>query len=439
MIEEIRLPEISENVDSGDVIRLLVKIGDRIEVDQPVVELETEKASFEVPSPVKGKVVEISVKEGQNVKVGQVLLKVDTEAAQEVKPAEPAPETQEAKPPAEEPPREEKAPPKETPKPAPPEPQAAARRRPHAEKPGPSGPVAAAPSVRQLARELGIDIGDVAASGEAGRVTAEDVKEHARRIIAATAGAPPSGVAPAFKPLPDFSAWGEIERQKVSTIRKKIADTLSCTWATVPQVTQYDQADITGLEESRKRYVQPTGRKLTVTAIVLKVAAKALKAFPVCNAVFDPQREEIIYRRYCHISVAVDTDRGLLVPVIRDVDKKGILELSDELNDLAERTRQHKVAPDEMGGGGFTVTNLGGIGGTAFAPILYWPQSAILGIARASMQPVVRDGRIEGRMILPLSLSYDHRIIDGAEGVRFLRFIVNTLENPLRLALDEND
>lgn len=437
MIEEVRLPEISENVDSGDVINLLVQVGDWVEKDQPLVELETEKASFEVPSPVKGKVTEVLIQEGQTVNVGQVIMKIDTEAKAEAeKPKEAAPKEEKKATPAEKPQREEKAPPpKKEERPAPPP-----RRPMHEDKPKAGAPVAAAPSVRQLARELGIDIAEVTATGEAGRITTEDVKDHVRRILTGQpAPTAQAGAAPASRPLPDFEKWGDVKREKVSSIRKKIADTLSFTWSNIPQVTQYDQADITGLEASRRDYAKKTGTKLTVTAIALKAAAKALKAFPTCNATYDPEREEIIYKQYYHLSVAVDTDRGLLVPVIRDVDQKSILQLSEELNDLAERTRQHKVTPDEMGGGNFTITNLGGIGGTAFAPILYWPQSAILGVARASMQPAVRDGRIEGRLILPLSLSYDHRIIDGADGIRFLRFIVNTLENPLFLALDEND
>lgn len=446
MIEEVRLPEISENVESGDVINLLVNVGDWVEKDQPVVELETEKASFEVPSTVKGKVIEILVKEGENVKVGQVLLKVDTEAKAEAKPAQP--KEPESKPQAKEEAKEEKKP---TPAPkgqeeatpirkqgVPMAPKAPAARAAKEEEGKPSGPVPASPSVRQLARELGIDIAEVSGTGDGGRITDEDVKSHARQIITGQPARAAAAAAPAAKPLPDFGQWGEIERKKITTIRKKIADTLTQTWSTVPQVTQYDQADITGLEASRKDFAKRTETRLTVTAIALKAAALALKEFPNCNATFDPQQEEIVYKKYYHISVAVDTDRGLLVPVIRDVDQKGILRLSDELNDLAERTRKHRVTPEEMGGGNFTITNLGGIGGTGFAPILYWPQSAILGIARAEMRPCVRDGRIEGRLILPLSLSYDHRIVDGAEGIRFLRFIVNYLENPLLLALDQN-
>ena len=420
MIEEIRLPEISENVDSGDVINILVNVGDMIEKDQPVVELETDKASFEVPSTVKGKVVEVNIEVGQNVKLGEILIKVDPEGKAEAA----APKAEDKQPVQE---KETKAPaPAPTRTPPKPQPQTATT----------SSAAAASPAVRQLARELGIDISAVPATGQAGRITAEDVKEYARKLITGGPAQAPAAAGPMTRPLPDFSQWGEVERQRVTSIRKKIAETLSFTWSTVPQVTQYDQVDITALEATRKAYVKKTGNRLTVTAIALKVAALALKKFPNVNATYNPQQQEIIFKHYVHISVAVDTDRGLLVPVIRDVDQKSIVELSDELNSLSERTRQHKVTPEEMGGGNFTITNLGGIGGTGFAPIIYWPQTAILGMARGGMQPRVIDGRIEGRMILPLSLSYDHRIIDGVEGLRFLRFIVNTLENPLLLSLD---
>ena len=241
--------------------------------------------------------------------------------------------------------------------------------------------------------------------------------------------------------MPDFSKWGEIEREQITVTRRKISETLSYTWSNVPQVTQYDQADITNLEESRKLYLKKSEEKiskLTITSIALKVAALAMKEFPKFNSSFDSERNEIIYKKYFHISVAVETDRGLLVPVIRDVDKKSIIELSEELNSLAEKTRQHKVTPDEMVGGNFTISNLGGIGGTNFAPIIYWPQVAILGISRATHQLCYVDGAFEPRLILPLSVSYDHRIIDGVEGLVFLRWIVQHLENPLLLSLDEN-
>ncbi len=435
MIEEVRLPEISENVESGDVISVLVKEGDFVEQEQSLVELETEKAAFELPSPVKGKVVEINAKEGDKIKVGQVVLKVDTEAKEgQVEPKPPAREAPAKKETKEEEPPEKRQ--KQQPEERQPERVERVEEPKREKKTGAAVP--AAPSVRQLARELGIDIGEVTGTAQAGRITADDVKEYARSIITG-GGATPA--APAGRSLPDFTKWGDVERKPITTIREKIADTLSYTWSHVPQVTQYDQADITSLEESRKAHSRKGEQgdpKLTVTSIAMKIVSLALKEFPKFNSSFDPERKEIIYKKYFHISVAVETDRGLLVPVVRDVDKKSILELSAEMNALAEKTRQHKVTPEDMVGGNFTVSNLGGVGGTNFAPIIYWPQVAILGIARASRQPCYRDGQIEPRLILPLSLSYDHRIIDGVEGLLFLRWIVKYLENPFLLALDQN-
>ncbi|MEJ2648288.1 MAG: 2-oxo acid dehydrogenase subunit E2 [Sedimentisphaerales bacterium] len=394
MIEEVRLPEISENVESGDVIQVLVKAGDFIEKEQSIVELETEKAAFEVPSPVKGKVTEVNMKEGDTVKVNQVIIKVDTEAETSERPREP-------------------------------------------EQKGTVEKQEAAPSVRQLARELGIDIRRVTGTEEGGRISAADVKEYAKNMIA---GQPAKSAHVKGKTLPDFTKWGETERKQITVTRRKISETLSYTWSNVPQVTQYDQADITNLEESRKLYSKKAGQenaKLTITSIALKVAALAMKEFPKFNSSFDSERNEIIYKKYFNISVAVETDRGLLVPVIRDVNKKSIVELSEELNSLAEKARQHKVTPEEMVGGNFTISNLGGIGGTNFAPIIYWPQVAILGISRAAHQLHYINGSFQPRFILPLSISYDHRIIDGVEGLLFIRWVAQRLQNPLLLSLDE--
>ncbi len=455
MAEEIKLPEISENVESGEVIQVLVKTGDFIEADQPVVELETEKAAFEVPSPVGGKVVEVAVKEGDEVKVGQTIAKVDTEAEEgeekeaEEQPAEEKAEKEEKKEEAKREPPEKEEPEKPKQKPAEKKEKAKKPEKPKTAEPAkperaekkrkPSETVPAAPSVRQLARELGIDINDVSGSGPAGRISADDVKKHAKRLITG-AGVSVPAKAKETRTLPDFTKWGEVERKPMSATRRKIAETLSYTWSNVPQVTQYDQADVTMLEEFRRQYsqkIEEAGGKLTVTSILLKVVALALKEFPIVNASLDLERQEIIYKQFINVAVAVDTDRGLLVPVIRDADKKSLLELSVELAELAQKTREHKVGPDDMVGGNFTITNLGGIGGTNFAPIIYWPQVAILGVARANKQPLYIDSRFEPRLVLPLSLSYDHRVIDGAEGLRFLRWIGEMLEKPFLLAMRE--
>jgi pyruvate dehydrogenase E2 component (dihydrolipoamide acetyltransferase) len=296
----------------------------------------------------------------------------------------------------------------------------------------------AAPSVRRFAREIGIDIHTVSGSGPRGRISIEDVKKHAREANSqkSKAGAVSTVAVPA---LPDFSKWGQIERKPMSNIRLKTAQNMSIAWQSVARVTQYDKADITDLEEHRKRFgskVEVAGGKLTVTAILVKVVASALKTFPQFNSSIDMATNEIIYKRYYHIGVAVDTDRGLLVPVIRDVDKKNILQLSVDLTELAEKARSKKLTLDEMQGGTFTITNLGGIGGTAFSPIVYYPEVAILGISRSSYEPFYVDGKFEPRLMLPLSLSYDHRIIDGADAARFLRWIAEALKDPFLLALE---
>lgn len=415
MIQEIRLPEISENVDSADVVDVLVKPGDIIQQDQSVIELETEKATFEVPSPAAGKVVEVSTKEGQKVNVGQVLIKLDTES----KTVE-APESQPAE--SEELPQEQIEP-----------------AQPPAEQKPSEPTVSASPFVRQLAHQLGVDINQIQGTGPKGRISEEDVKRHARSI------SPSEEILAPIKetrPLPDFSKWGQVQHQKMTITRRKIADTLTHAWVNIPQVTQYDCADITLLEEFRKQYsdkIKQAGGNLTITSILLKVLGAALKEFPNFNASIDMERQEIIYKNYYHISVAVATDRGLLVPVMHDVDKKDILTLAVELKQLAESARENTLTPDRMVGGNFSISNLGNLGGTNFAPIIYWPQVAILGVCQARQQPVYKNGQLQPRLILPLSLSYDHRIIDGAEGLNFLRWIINALENPFVLLLQEKE
>ncbi|MHC4330758.1 MAG: 2-oxo acid dehydrogenase subunit E2, partial [Planctomycetota bacterium] len=350
MIEDVKLPEISENVESGVVTGVLVKVGDFVEKEGPLVELETEKATFEVPSPVAGKVVEISVKEEDEVQVGQVIVKVDTEAEQ----APPEPEKATGVETIEEPNAKKQTPPPAAQKEV--EAVKAEQEQPPQEtKTPPAKAVSAAPAVRQLARELGIDIGRVSGSRPGGRISAEDVKNHAKGLIA---GGRPTGGG-ISKPLPDFTRWGQVERQPMTVTRRKIAETLTYAWSNIPHVTQHDQADITELERFRAEYaqrVEQAGGKLTVTSILLKVVASALKAFPNFNASVDAQSNEIIFKKYYHVGVAVDTDRGLLVPVIRDADKKSILQLSVELTDLAEKARNNKLTPEQMTGGNFTIS-----------------------------------------------------------------------------------
>ncbi len=421
---EFRLPDLGENIESGDVVSVLVAVGDTLAEDQPVIELETDKAVIEVPSPVSGIVEAIHVKKGDKVPIGQPLLTVKTTG-----PGAPAPV------PAPAPPKQagETAPapipqPRETPLPALP-----------GSRPAPASRslVPAAPSVRRLARELGVDIAQVKGSGPGGRISQEDVKLHVRQL---NTQRPAAGAAlAAAVPLPDFSRWGAVERQPLGNVRRVTAERLHHAWTTIPQVTQFDKADITELEQWRKEFgkrVEAAGGKLTITAILLKVAASALRRFPQFNASLDAAAGEIVSKRYCHIGVAVDTDRGLLVPVVRDADQKNILQLSVELSQLAEKARTRKLAPEDMQGGCFTISNLGGIGGTAFTPIVNPPEAAILGVARGSCEPVFRDGEFRPRLLVPLALSYDHRLIDGADGARFLRWLAEALQNPFLLALE---
>lgn len=450
---DFKLPELGENVTSGDVLRVLVKAGDTVAKDQTVLELETDKATIEVPSSVSGHVKAIKVKAGDKVKVGQVIFSVEENGAGASAP--PGTATASGAP---------TAVPSETltPRPEPPAgaaDPAAATKRPAGDKvvdisrgarptgtpapsEAPSGPAApAAPSVRRLAREIGVDINEVRGTGPDGRISLDDVKEHAKRLIATgptTASTAASGLI--TEPLPDFAKWGEIERQPLRAVRRKTAVHLTAAWQTIPHVTQHDSADITNLESIRKGYsklAEAAGGPLTVTAVAVKVVATALKVFPQFNSAIDLAGDELIIKKYIHIGVAVDTDRGLLVPVIKDADKKNMIQIAAELAQLSEKARSRKISLEEMQGGCFSVSNLGGIGGTLFTPIVNFPEVAILGISRGKHEPVYNKstGQFEPRFMLPLSLSYDHRVIDGADGIRFLRWIVDAFEQPFVLAL----
>jgi pyruvate dehydrogenase E2 component (dihydrolipoamide acetyltransferase) len=457
---DFTLPELGENVASGDVLRVLVKPGDTLAKDQPVLELETDKATIEVPSSVAGKVKEVKVKAGDKVKVGQAILSVDGDASKSEAPsvaaAAPAVEEPKAPPPISAPPKPTTPAPsaagapakarsadEETTRPAMPPSQKVVDIsrgvRQAAEAAEPDFPVApAAPSVRRMARELGVDISQVAGSGPGGRISVDDVKAHTKKLV--TVDAAGGSVTSQAEALPDFTRWGAIDRQPMRAVRRKTAEHLSAAWATIPHVTQHDLADITGLEELRKKYakaVEAAGGNLTVTAIAVKVAASALKVFPQFNSSIDLAANEIIYKKFVNIGIAVDTDRGLLVPVIRDADTKSITQISVELTQLSEKARNRKISLDEMQGGCFSISNLGGIGGTLFTPIVNAPEVAILGISRARMEPVYNKetGQFVPRLMLPLSLSYDHRVIDGADGIRFLRWFVEAIEQPFLLAL----
>jgi len=446
---EFRLPELGENIDSGDLVRLMISPGARVSEGQPVMELETDKAVVEVPSTVSGVIREIKVKEGQKVRVGEVIFTLQggatapAEAPRRHEPVEHVSGQQAARLAFQlamkaEGKTEEQALPPDRPFAAPP----AFRMPVQLEKVAgtePRDPAPAAPHVRRLAREIGVDIHSVHGSGPGGRISEDDVKLHAKNALAAATAAA-QAPAPAFvePELPDFSKWGKTERVSIRGVRRKTAEHLRQAWNTIPHVTQQDRADITELEQLRARFApraEEAGGKMTVTAIALKVCASALKVFPQFNASIDMVKEEIIYKQYINIGVAVDTDRGLLVPVIRDVDKKNIVELAAELTQDSKKARDRKLTPEEMEGGTFTITNLGGIGGTGFSPIVNHPEVAILGLSRSRMEPEWVNNKFEPRLILPLSLSYDHRLIDGADAARFLRWIAEAFEQPFLLSV----
>src|ERR1035437_1063244 len=426
-IVDFKLPELGENIESADVLNVLVKIGDMITKDQGVIEIETDKATIEVPSTVEGKVVEINIKPGEKAKVGSVILKVET-LVSEVK-KEPAP----SKPADETPPPfkavggssagEKKIEPGEI----------------EQQPPILKNSASAAPSVRRIARELGVDIRKVVGSDPGGRISMDDVKAYVKKLNENRDTLPSGGLGIKQEPLPDFTRFGSVERKPMSKIRTITAEHLSYAWNTVPHVSQFEKADITEFEKFRKSYgskVEKAGSKLTVTSILLKVIALGLKKFPQFNSSIDMEKKEIIYKNYFNIGVAVDTDHGLIVPVIKEVDRKNLTEISAELNSLAEKARNKKIELDDLAGGCFTITNLGGIGGTFFTPIVNTPEVAILGVSRGAYEQVYNEGAFIPRNTLPLSLSYDHRIIDGADAARFLRWICEALQEPFKLFVD---
>jgi pyruvate dehydrogenase E2 component (dihydrolipoamide acetyltransferase) len=446
---EFKLPELGENISQGDLVRLMISPGVKVSEGQPVMELETDKAVIEVPSSISGIVKEVRVKQGEKIKVGDVIFTLEGATAPQVQKPKHAPVEHvsgqhgarlafqaaiqaEGK-------TEEQALPPDQPQsflpsfamPAQLEKVAGSEHR---------EPVPAAPHVRRLARELGIDVHSVKGSGPGGRISENDVKAYSKSLFASAVAAAqtPHGAQFAQPDLPDFTKWGKVERVSIRGVRRKTAEHLWQAWTTVPHVTQNDKADITELEHLRARFApkaEEAGGKMTVTAIALKVCSSALKIFPQFNASIDLAKDEIVYKQYINIGVAVDTDRGLLVPVIRDVDKKNIVELAAELTQLSRKAKDKKLTLAEMEGGTFTITNLGGIGGTGFSPIVNYPEVAILGLSRSSMEPVWLNGKFEPRLVLPVSLSYDHRLIDGADAARFLRWIAEAFEQPFLLSV----
>lgn len=431
-IYEFKIPTLGENISSAQITKVLVKPGDKLEADQIVLEIETDKATVEVPTETGGIVKEVKVKDGDKVDVGSVAftLEVKEESIKSKSETQSTKSENEIEKPVVD--KNQLSTPKE-----------------HTHMPQivnlpkdiVKTVVPAAPSVRRFAREIGVDINQVRGSGTSGRISIEDVKAYAKAVNEQIhkGGITTGGIGIAHEPLPDFSKWGEIDKQPMSNIRRKTAEHLSYAWATVPHVTQFDKADITELENLRKQFgkkVEAAGGKLTVTGILVKVIASAMKVFPQFNSSVDMEKSEVIYKKYINIGIAVDTDRGLLVPVIRDADKKNITQISVDLAEVSKKARDKKLSLEDMQGGCFTISNLGGIGGTYFTPIVNSPEVAILGVSKSAYEPVYIDGEFNPRLMMPLSLSYDHRIIDGADAIRFLRWVVNALENPFLLSLE---
>jgi len=487
MATDCLLPDLGENIDTATVVEVFVAVGDTVALEQPLLSLETDKAEFELPSPVAGRVTELLVSVGDDVSVGHVILRVDGAEGADLgapadavapagardgdEPSSPAeaaeageaPEDAEAAGTAEPAGSAATAAPGEAAATAGPgrgaspsgEAESAASagsgapRTPAAGESARGGSaggdasgdvvaadVAAAPSVRRLARSLGVDLRSVAASGAAGRVLADDVHRHVRERLAATAAGAPAHVG---GELPDFSTWGPVRIEPMSKVRRKTAEQMTRAWATIPHVTHHDRANVTELDRLRKQYsgrVEEAGGKLTMTAVLLKVLGSALKRYPKFNASVDMDGSAIVYKDYVHIGVAVDTERGLLVPVVRDADRKNIVELALGLSEVSERARSRNITPDMLQGATFTITNLGGVGGIAFSPLINPPEVAVLGVSRARLEPVYVDGQPQPRLMLPLAVSYDHRVIDGADAARFLRWVCEALEEPFLMDLE---
>lgn len=458
---DVLVPDIG-NFTDVDVIDVLVKSGDRINVDDPLITLESDKASMDVPSTHAGEVKEVKITPGDKVSEGKLILTLETEEATAEKtgaaPREPAPE-QEAQA------KEEPAPSEPT--------SAAARAAPKIpatpsedQSPAPTGeaptlpaspgrreaptaslidegqPMApnahASPSIRRFARELGVDLSRLTGTGRKGRILKEDVQRFVKESLAQPAPAAATGFALPPMPVIDFAQFGDIEMRPLSRIKRLTGTSVHRSWLHVPHVTQHDEADISELEAFRKSLraeAEARGTRLTLLAFLLKAAVASLKTYPTFNASLDPSGENLILKRYYHIGVAVDTTEGLVVPVVRDVDKKSVFELAGELIEISGRARERKLSPSDLQGGTFTLSSLGGIAGTGFTPIVNAPEVAILGVSRAQMKPIYEGGQFVPRLMLPLSLSYDHRVIDGAGAARFTGHLSTTLADIRRLLL----
>jgi len=448
---EFTLPHLGEDIDEADVLKVLVSEGDTVTLEQAIIEVETEKATLDVPSSVVGVVTAIHVSEGDTITPGQLLISVGEAAGGAPPPPTVAPPAK--APAAVEPPGEAKI------EAASSEPTGGAAPAPVADAaPAAVPPVGsddaasifASPAIRKFAREIGVDLTTVAGSGPGGRISEDDVKTAARAAVARASATPapaqhPEGGSGAPRlydprPLPDFGQYGTIRREKLSRLRRTVARNMTQAWLEMPHVTLQRAVDITDMEALRQQHKQgarDAGGNLTVSVFVLKILAAALKAHPLLSTSFDTGTSELIYKDFVHIGVAVDTERGLVVPVIRNVDEKNIIQLSIELNEVAERARTNTLTLDDSRGGTFTLTNLGSLGTGFFSPVINPPEVAILGVGRAQMTPVLdENGEWQPRLMMPMSLSHDHRVIDGADGARFMQWIVDAIDNPMLLALE---
>ena len=429
MSKEILIPDIGD-FDSVEVIEVLVAVGDTVAAEDSIITVESDKASMEIPAPEAGVIKELKVSVGDNVAEGSLMMVIeqasDAPVAEEPKAAEPAPVVEEAK--------------------AAPAPEPKAVPAPVAPKPSPTANIDevsfskayASPAIRKFARELGVDLGSVTGTGRKARITKEDVKDFVKKVMSQGGSSSKGGLGVAPMPEIDFSKWGEIETQPLTKINKLTGEFLHRNWVTIPHVTQFDEADITDLEAFRKSMVaeyKDAGVKITMLVFLMKAVVSALKAYPRFNSSLDAAGENLIIKNYYNIGIAVATPDGLVVPVVNDVDRKSLVELAKELGEISVKAREKKLKPSDMQGGCFTISSLGGIGGTKFTPIVNAPEVAILGVSRSKMQPIWNGTEFEPRLVLPLSLSYDHRVIDGADGARFTSFLNRVLSDTRRLLL----
>jgi pyruvate dehydrogenase E2 component (dihydrolipoamide acetyltransferase) len=443
-----KLPDLGEGIHEGEVLKWFVKVGDFIKEDDPLVEVETDKAAVTIPSPKGGRVVALNGEVGGTVKTGSVIAVIDDGSGEAAAPL-PAPARQ-AGPPV--PPKAKAA---LSARQAGAAGAAQTQRAPQTPiptcAPRGAGPVPAAPATRRLARELGVDIQQVRGSGPAGRVTTEDVKRFAQGGSPAAAPEPDEGAStPAWtggpsaipflqlEPMPDFAQWGPVEKEPLRSIRRKVAIKMTTSMSVVPHVGHADDADVSLLEEFRDGYNRrhPDQPKLTLIPFILKGLAEGLKAHPMLNASLDPARNEIVYKKYYNIGIAVDSGKGLVVPVLKGVDQLAILQIAAGVRDLATRARENRLDAADFRGGTFTLTNVGAIGGRGLVPVINYPEVAILGMGRTEEKPVVRNGRIVIRSILPLSLGFDHRVADGADAARFMNAVIAYLQQPLNFLME---